>query len=61
MKVLIIGDVMGRPGRDALKEFLDRKKSDFSQGSGIFKVDSLKGTDIYCLDGFTPLQKHLGD
>ncbi len=29
MKVLIIGDVMGRPGRDALKEFLDRKKSDF--------------------------------
>ena len=23
MKVLIIGDVMGRPGRDALKEFLD--------------------------------------
>ena len=29
MKVLIIGDVMGRPGRDALKEFLDRKKDDF--------------------------------
>lgn len=29
MKVLIIGDIMGRPGRDALKEFLDRKKSDY--------------------------------
>ena len=29
MKVLIIGDVMGKPGRDAMKEFLDKKKNDY--------------------------------
>ena len=29
MKVLVIGDVMGKPGRDAMKEFLDKKKNDY--------------------------------
>lgn len=29
MKVLIIGDIMGRPGRDAVSEFLSRKKNEY--------------------------------
>lgn len=29
MKVLIIGDIMGRPGRDAVSEFLNRKKDEY--------------------------------
>ena len=29
MKVLVIGDVMGKPGRDAMKEFLDKKKNEY--------------------------------
>lgn len=29
MKVLIIGDVMGKPGRDAMQEFLSKKKGEY--------------------------------
>lgn len=29
MKVLIIGDIMGRPGRDALEEFLNKKRDNY--------------------------------
>ena len=43
MKILVVGDVVGRPGRDTLKLFLDKNKNKVTEFPVFVDTANMKG------------------